>query len=74
MKIKVGDLVKLNAENSHRPEAFKGVGVVLRVVAAGGHRENASYEVMWSNEIRQRPYASLDRIGWHTSVNLVGVK
>ena len=72
--MQVGDLVKLNTENSHRPEAFKAVGVVLQVVAAGGHRENASYEVMWSNEIRQRPYAPPGRIGWHTSINLVGVK
>ena len=74
--MKAGDLVKLNAENSHRPEAFKAVGVILQVLDGGSHRKNTSYEVMWSNEIQRGAHTRTGpgRIGWHTSGNLVRVK
>ncbi len=71
--MKVGDLVKLDSRLRWlTEEEHKATGVILQVLDGGSHRKNTSYEVMWSNKLKNT--SGNANVGWHTSVCLVEVR
>ena len=68
--MKVGDLV-IPIDSTWAPDPdmtsikylneHKGSGVILKVLSAGSHRKQNSYEIYWADTVT---------ISWHTQCNL----